>query len=215
MLTKTRPFRPSSPYSASKAAADLLVQAYVRTYNFPATITRSSNNYGPFQFPEKFMPLMISNALEDKPLPIYGAGEEQRHWLHVEDHCRGLLMVLERGQAGQVYNLGGTDIIQNIAVARSLLRILGKPESLISYVQDRPGHDRRYALRGDKVEKDLGWKPQIALEDGLRQTIQWYQNNAEWLSKVRGGEYQSYYERYYGNRDSSLWEIARAKRQPS
>jgi dTDP-glucose 4,6-dehydratase len=209
------PLRPSSPYSASKAGADLLVQAYVRTYGFPAVITRSSNNYGPFQFPEKFLPLMISRALDDKPLPIYGAGEEQRHWLHVEDHCRGLLLVLERGQIGEVYNLGGTDIERNIAVARKLLRILGKPESLISFVQDRPGHDRRYALRRDKIEKDLGWKPRIPLEDGLWQTINWYQDNAEWLSKVRGGEYQSYYERYYGNRDSSLLEIARSKPQPS
>ena len=209
------PLRPSSPYSASKAGSDLLVQAYIRTYGFPATITRSSNNYGPFQFPEKFMPLMISRALDDKPLPIYGAGQEQRHWLHVEDHCRGLLMVLERGQTGEVYNLGGTDIERNITVARKLLRILDKPESLISYVQDRPGHDRRYALRRDKIEKDLGWKPVIRLEEGLRQTITWYQNNAEWLNKVRGGEYRSYYERHYGNRDSSLLEIARSKFRPS
>ena len=207
------PLRPSSPYSASKAGADLLVQAYVRTYGFPAVITRSCNNYGPFQFPEKFLPLMITNALDDKPLPIYGAGEEQRHWLHVEDHCRGLLMVLERGQIGEVYNLGGTDIERNIAVVRKLLRILGKPESLISYVQDRPGHDRRYALRRDKIEKDLGWQPLIPLEDGLRQTVNWYQDNAEWLSKVRAGEYRSYYERYYGSRDSSLLEITRSKLQ--
>jgi dTDP-glucose 4,6-dehydratase len=209
------PLRPSSPYSASKAGSDLLVQAYVRTYGFPAVITRSSNNYGPFQFPEKFLPLMITNALDDKPLPIYGDGKEQRHWLHVEDHCRGLLLVLERGQIGEVYNLGGTDIERNVAVARKLLSILGKPESLISYVQDRPGHDRRYALRRDKIEKDLGWKPLIPLADGLRQTITWYQNNAEWLGKVRGGEYRSYYERYYRNRDSSLLEIARSKPQPS
>jgi dTDP-glucose 4,6-dehydratase len=207
------PLRPSSPYSASKAASDLLVQAYVRTYRFPAVITRSSNNYGPFQFPEKFLPLMITNALDEKSLPIYGDGKQQRHWLHVEDHCRGVLAVLEHGQIGEVYNIGGTNVEDNVDVVRKLLRILRKPESLMSHVRDRPGHDRRYALRCDKIEKLLGWKPTISFEEGLRQTIDWYQNNSDWLSKVRGGEYRSYYERYYENRDSSLHDIARSERQ--
>jgi dTDP-glucose 4,6-dehydratase len=202
--------QPSSPYSASKAGSDLLVRSYVRTFGFPGVITRSSNNYGPYQFPEKFLPLMITNALDDKPLPIYGDGKQQRDWLHVEDNCRGILAVLERGAIGEVYNIGGLDIEENLTLARQLLRLIGKPESLLSYVKDRPGHDRRYALRCQKMESELGWKPAISLEEGLHQTIDWYRNNGTWLAGVRGGEYRSYYEKYYENRDSSLHAIAKS-----
>ena len=202
--------RPSSPYSASKAGADLLVGSFVRTYGFPAVITRSSNNYGPFQFPEKFLPLMISNALEDKPLPIYGDGKQQRDWLHVEDNCRGILTVLERGRIGEVYNIGGGDVEENLTIARQLLRVLSKPETLLSYVSDRPGHDRRYALDSRKIGDELGWKPRISLEDGLRQTIEWYKTNSAWVAGVRGGEYRSYYKKYYEERDTVLPRAGRA-----
>src|SRR5579859_4144317 len=163
------PLQPSSPYAASKAGADLLVRSYVRTYNFPALITRSSNNYGPYQFPEKFLPLMITNALDGKPLPIYGDGKQQRYWLHVEDNCRGVLSVLERGKIGEVYNIGGSHVEENLSMAHRLLRETGKPESLLRYVADRPGHDRRYALDCSKIQRELGWRPEISLEDGLGQ----------------------------------------------
>jgi dTDP-glucose 4,6-dehydratase len=202
------PVQPSSPYSASKAASDLLVRSYVRTYKFPALITRSSNNYGPYQFPEKFLPLMITNALHDNSLPIYGDGKQQRDWLHVEDNCRGILAVLERGRIGEVYNIGGSHVEENLAVAQRLLRMTGKPESLLRYVADRPGHDRRYALDSTKIEAELGWKAEISLEDGLRQTIEWYKENTKWVSAVRAGEYRSYYKKYYDNRESSLNAIA-------
>jgi len=204
------PIRPSSPYSASKAGSDLLVLSYVRTYGFPGLITRSSNNYGPYQFPEKFLPLMITNAVNDKPLPIYGDGKQQRDWLHVEDNCRGVLAVLERGRVGEIYNIGGVDIEENLTVARQLLRLMGKPETLLNFVKDRPGHDRRYALRCDKIEKDLGWKPVISLKEGLRQTIDWYKANTDWIAGVRDGEYLSYYDKYYENRDSSLHALSSA-----
>jgi len=199
--------QPSSPYSASKAGSDLLVRSYVRTYGFPAVITRSSNNYGPYQFPEKFLPLVITNAMDNKSLPIYGDGKQQRDWLHVEDNCRGVLAVLERGRIGEVYNIGGLDIEDNLSLVKRVLGLMGKPESLLTYVKDRPGHDRRYALRCEKMEKDLGWKPAIALEDGLRRTIDWYKNNSEWMAGVRGGDYRSYYAKYYENRDRSLQAI--------
>lgn len=202
------PVHPSSPYSASKASSDLLVRSYVRTYDFPALITRSSNNYGPYQFPEKFLPLLITNALDDKPLPIYGDGKQQRDWLHVEDNCRGILAVLERGQLGEVYNIGGLDVVENIDMARQLLRAMGKPDNLLAYVKDRPGHDRRYALDCSKIEKHLGWKPSARLEDGLRQTIEWYRRNSGWIAQIRAGEYQSYYDKYYVNRDASLHGLA-------
>jgi len=205
---ESSPLQPSSPYSASKASSDLLVRSYVRTFNFPAIITRASNNYGPFQFPEKFLPLMITNALDGKPLPIYGDGKQERDWLHVEDHCSGILAVLERGQIGSVYNIGGLDILENLTMARRILRATGKPETLLSFVKDRPGHDRRYALTCDKMEHELGWKPAVSLDEGLLQTIDWYRTNAKWLAGVRGGEYLSYYEKYYKNRDSSLRAIA-------
>jgi len=207
--------QPSSPYSASKAGSDLLVRSYVRTYGFPAVITRASNNYGQFQFPEKFLPLMITNALDDKPLPIYGDGKQERDWLHVEDHCAGILAVLERGRIGEVYNIGGLDIEENLTMARRILRLMGKPETLLTYVKDRPGHDRRYALNCQKIERELGWKPRILLEDGLRETIDWYRRNGEWLAGVRGGQYLSYYEKYYVNRDSSLQALSPAAARTS
>ena len=202
------PLQPSSPYSASKASADLLVRSYMRTYKFPAIITRSSNNYGPYQFPEKFVPLMITNALFDIALPVYGDGKQQRDWLHVEDNCCGILTVLKKGRIGETYNIGGSDVEENLTVARQLLRLTDRPESLLSYVQDRPGHDRRYALNCHKIQNELGWYPQIRLEAGLRQTIDWYKENKQWLDNVRAGEYRSYYAKYYENRDSSLHAIA-------
>jgi len=206
--TEDSPVQPSSPYSASKAASDLLVLSYVRTYKFPALITRSSNNYGPYQFPEKFLPLMITNALSDKPLPIYGDGKQQRDWLHVEDNCRGILAVLERGKIGEVYNIGGSHVEENLDMVHRLLQLTGKPQSLLNYVTDRPGHDRRYALDSTKIETELGWKREIPLEDGIRQTIQWYKENTKWVSDVRAGDYLSYYEKYYEDRDNSLSAIA-------
>lgn len=206
------PLRPSSPYSSSKAGSDLLVLSYVRTYGFPGLITRSSNNYGPYQFPEKFLPLMITNILTDKPLPIYGDGLQQRDWLHVEDNCRGILAVLERGQIGEVYNIGGLDIVDNLAMARRLLTLMAKPESLLTYVKDRPGHDRRYALKCDKIERELGWKALLPLEEGLRQTIRWYKQNSDWIAGIQDGEYRLYYEKYYENRNSSLDAIQTSSR---
>jgi len=202
--------QPSSPYSASKAGADLLVRSYVRTYKFPAVITRSSNNYGPYQFPEKFVPLIITNALGEKALPVYGDGKQQRDWLHVEDNCRGILAVLERGKIGEVYNIGGLDLEENLTMVRRILKLTGKLESLMSYVKDRPGHDRRYALNCEKIKDELGWRPVISLEDGLRRTIDWYKDAGQWLAGVRCGEYLSYYEKYYVNRDRSLQAIASA-----
>jgi dTDP-glucose 4,6-dehydratase len=212
---ESSPIDPSSPYSASKAGSDLLVRSYVRTFDFPAVITRSSNNYGPYQFPEKFLPLMITNALEEQPLPIYGDGKQQRDWLHVEDNCRAILSVVERGQIGEIYNVGGRDIVENLTMARQVLRLMGKPETLLTYVKDRPGHDRRYALNCRKIEKELGWEPRISLEEGLRQTIDWYQTNRAWIAGVRGGDYRTYYAKYYENRDSSLGALAPSGPQSS
>jgi dTDP-glucose 4,6-dehydratase len=205
------PLQPNSPYSASKAGSDLLVRSFVRTYRFPALITRSSNNYGPYQFPEKMLPLMITNAMADKPLPVYGDGRQQRDWLHVQDNCRGLLAVLERGKVGEVYNIGGTDVLENLDLLSRLLKIMGKPESLIKYVTDRPGHDRRYALDCSKMEKELDWRPQIPLEQGLEQTVKWYQDNDAWVESVRRGDYVTYYQKYYEDRNSSLDAVMAAK----
>ena len=202
--------KPSSPYSASKAGSDLLVQSFVRTYRFPALITRSSNNYGPYQFPEKFLPLMITNAFEDKPLPVYGDGRQQRDWLHVEDNCRGIFAVLEDGRAGETYNIGGTEVLENLEVVSRLLRLMGKPESLVISVADRPGHDRRYALNYTKIEKELHWHPHIQLDRGLEQTIDWYREHAGWVEAVRRGEYRNYYAKYYENRNSSLEAVMSA-----
>jgi dTDP-glucose 4,6-dehydratase len=204
---ESSPLRPSSPYSSSKAGADLLVLSYVRTYNFPGIITRSSNNYGPYQFPEKFLPLLITRLMQNETLPIYGDGKQQRNWLHVEDNCRGIVAVLEHGRIGEVYNLGATDVVENLEMARRLLVLMGKSESLLIHVKDRPGHDRRYALRCDKAGHELGWKPLMDLDEGLRQTANWYAVNGEWLAGVRDGEYRTYYEKYYANRDASLAAI--------
>jgi dTDP-glucose 4,6-dehydratase len=209
------PVQPSSPYSASKGSSDSIVRSCVRTFGFPTIIIRASNNYGPFQFPEKFLPLMIASALDDKPLPIYGDGKQERNWLHVQDHCRGILAVLERGRIGEVYNIGGADVVENLTMARRLLRATGKPQSLISHVADRPGHDRRYALTCYKIERELGWKPAISLDDGLRQTIEWYRSNTKWLTEVRRGDYRTYYQKYYENRDSSLHAITESGRKPT
>jgi dTDP-glucose 4,6-dehydratase len=203
------PLKPSSPYSASKAAGDLLALSYVRTYGLPVLVTRSSNNYGPYQFPEKFLPLMITNAIADRTLPIYGDGAQQRDWVHVNDNCRGILQVLERGKVGEVYNIGGHDVVDNLSMAKKVLRLLGKPESLIAHVEDRPGHDRRCALDGKKAATELGWKQEIKLEEGLRETIGWYGSNAKWIEDLRAGEYRQYYKKYYENRADSLKAIAR------
>jgi dTDP-glucose 4,6-dehydratase len=198
---------PSSPYSASKASADLLVRSHVRTYGLPAMIIRASNNYGPYQFPEKLLPLVITNALENKPLPIYGDGRQERNWLHVEDCCRGILAVLECGRTGEVYNVGGRDVLKNIDLVQQILHVMDKPESLIQYVSDRPGHDRRYALNSRKITAELGWRPLISLDEGLARTIAWYRSNADWIARVRDRAYRAYYEKYYQNRDSTLQGI--------
>jgi dTDP-glucose 4,6-dehydratase len=198
------PLQPNSPYSASKAASDMLVRSFVRTYGFPGIITRASNNYGPYQFPEKFVPLVIANALEDKPLPVYGDGLQERDWLYVEDHCRALHAVLERGRVGEVYNIGAGNTLPNLHMVRLILRVLGKPESLIISVADRPGHDRNYALDCSKITKELGWSPRMDLNQGVQETIAWYRANTAWLQHVRSGDYQQYYDKYYTNRDRSL-----------
>ncbi|MCC6364145.1 MAG: dTDP-glucose 4,6-dehydratase [Bryobacterales bacterium] len=194
------PLNPSSPYSASKAGSDLLALSYHTTYKLPVTVTRASNNYGPFQFPEKLIPLMISNALENKPLPIYGDGMQVRDWLFVEDHCRALLAVLEKGRNGQIYNIGGSLALPNREVVRRILTATGKPASLMTTVTDRPGHDRRYALSSAKLRQETGWAPQVSFEEGLPLTVRWYQDNAGWVRRVKSGEYQQYYERNYANR---------------
>jgi len=199
-FTEESPLAPNSPYAASKAAADCLVRAFVHTYNLPAIITRCSNNYGPYQFPEKLIPLVIANALDDRPIPIYGDGLQVRDWIYVLDHCRGLVSAYERGCIGQTYNFGGRSERGNIEVVRSILRLLGKPESLIDHVADRPGHDRRYAINCDKAERELDWRPHVTFEKGLEKTIRWYLDNRQWVDEVRSGEYRSYYERQYGGR---------------
>lgn len=198
IFRETTPLAPNSPYSASKAAADLLVRAYVHTYGLDAVITRCSNNYGPYQFPEKLIPLMITNALEDKPLPIYGDGMNVRDWIHVEDHCRAVWMVLDKGKAGEVYNVGGSNEWHNLALVKELLRILNKPESLITFVKDRPGHDRRYAIDAARLKEELGWKPTYDFSSGLAETVTWYVDNETWWRRVKSGQYQQYYQEQYG-----------------
>ncbi|MSV34046.1 MAG: dTDP-glucose 4,6-dehydratase [Bryobacterales bacterium] len=194
------PLRASSPYSASKAGSDLLALSYFVTYRMPVTVTRASNNYGPYQFPEKLIPLMISNAIEDQPLPIYGDGMQVRDWLHVDDHCRAILAVIERGRAGEIYNIGGSRALPNIEVVRKILAALGKPQSLMTTVTDRPGHDRRYALSSEKLMRETGWNAGMPFEKGLAATIDWYRANPAWVAHVKSGEYQSYYQRNYANR---------------
>jgi dTDP-glucose 4,6-dehydratase len=199
-FTEETPLAPNSPYSASKTAADLLVRAYHHTYGIPATITRCSNNYGPYQFPEKLIPLMISNALEDKELPIYGDGMQVRDWIYVEDHCRALDLVLHQGKEGEIYNIGGRSEKPNLTVAKTILDRLRKPHSLLRFVADRPGHDRRYAIDFSKIERELGWKPSASFEDGIGLTVEWYQTHREWWKKIKTGEYLEYYKRMYENR---------------
>jgi dTDP-glucose 4,6-dehydratase len=197
-FTEETPLAPNSPYSASKAASDLLVRAAWHTHRFPGIVTRCSNNYGPYQFPEKLIPLMIANASEDRELPVYGDGLNVRDWLYVEDHCEALLAVLEGGRPGEVYNIGGNNEYPNIAIVRLILRQLGKPESLIRFVKDRPGHDRRYAIDASKIRAELGWEPRHRFEDALPLTSRWYQTHAHWLQRVRSGAYRDYYRRQYG-----------------
>lgn len=190
----------SSPYSASKAGSDLLARSYFVTYRTPVVITRASNNYGPYQFPEKLIPLMIANAFEDRPLPVYGDGMQVRDWLYVEDHCRGIRAALDRGRDGEIYNIGGNRSLPNLEVVRRILAATGKPESLIQPVADRPGHDRRYALSSAKIMRETGWRPEVAFEAGLARTIDWYRENRGWVERVRSGDYQDYYRRNYEGR---------------
>jgi dTDP-glucose 4,6-dehydratase len=199
-FTEDTPLAPNSPYAASKAAADLLVRAAVHTHGLDALVTRCSNNYGPLQFPEKLIPLMIVNALEGRPLPVYGDGQQVRDWLHVEDHCSALWRVFERGRPGRVYNIGGNNELPNLQVVRLILRELGKGEELIRYVQDRPGHDRRYAIDASRLRDELGWEPRRRFEEALPDTVRWYLSHRDWWERVRSGAYRDYYERQYGHR---------------
>jgi dTDP-glucose 4,6-dehydratase len=192
------PLAPNSPYAASKASADLLVRSYFKTYGFPAVITRCSNNYGPYQFPEKLIPLMITNALEGKTLPIYGDGLNIRDWIHVEDHCRAILLVLEKGGGGEVYNIGGDGERSNLEIVEEILRLLEKPKTLLRYVTDRPGHDRRYGIEFSKLKGELGWSPSIPLKEGLAQTIRWYLDREEWWRRIKSGAYREFYQKHYG-----------------
>ena len=199
-FTETTPLAANSPYSASKAGADLLVRAYHETFGLPINITRCSNNYGPYHFPEKLIPLMIINALHDKELPVYGDGLNIRDWLHVEDHCQAIDLVLHNGRIGEVYNVGGNNERTNIHIVKTILKQLGKPESLIKFVKDRPGHDRRYAIDATKLRNELGWKPKYTFETGIEQTIKWYLEHQEWWEKIISGEYQDYFKSQYGDR---------------
>ncbi|MSR80013.1 MAG: dTDP-glucose 4,6-dehydratase [Gemmataceae bacterium] len=199
-FTETTPLAPNSPYSASKAASDMLVRSYFHTFGFPGVITRCSNNYGPYQFPEKIIPLFISNLLEDLQVPVYGDGLQIRDWIHVTDHCSGVYAAWKSGIAGEVYNFGGRCELTNMELTTTLLRLLDKPKSLIKYVQDRLGHDRRYAIDCAKAETELGWKPIVSFETGIADTIRWYQENWEWVSRVRSGAYREYYQQQYGSR---------------
>ena len=200
MFTEETPIHTSSPYSASKASADLLVQAYHRTYGLPVTISRCSNNYGPYHFPEKLIPLMIANALNDKPLPVYGEGKNVRDWLYVEDHCRAIDLIIHKGKVGEVYNIGGHNERANIDIVKTIVRLLGKSEDLITYVNDRKGHDMRYAIDPTKIHTELGWLPETMFDDGIEKTIKWYLENRDWWERIISGEYQDYYEKMYGSR---------------
>lgn len=199
-FTETTPLHTSSPYSASKASADLLVLAYYRTFKIPVTISRCSNNYGPYHFPEKLIPLMIANCLNDKPLPVYGKGENVRDWLYVEDHCRAIDMIIHNGRVGEVYNIGGHNERTNLQVVETIIDALGKSRDLIQYVTDRPGHDMRYAIDPTKIHDELGWEPTTKFDDGIKKTIDWYLNNKPWWEKIISGEYQNYYEKMYSGR---------------
>ena len=197
---ETTPLQPNSPYSASKASGDLITRSYGETFGLPINITRCSNNYGPFQFPEKLIPLMISNALEDKKLPVYGDGKNVRDWLHVYDHCQAIDLVLHDGKFGEVYNIGGNNEKQNIEIVKLILSQLDKDESLIEFVTDRLGHDRRYAIDSNKIQNDLGWSPKYSFDVGIEQTIQWYLDNQNWTNQIKSGEYKEYYEKMYSCR---------------
>ena len=194
------PLIPSSPYSASKAGSDLLALSYFVTYRLPVTVTRASNNYGPYQFPEKLIPLMLTNAFDGLPLPVYGDGMQIRDWLYVEDHCRAIFAVLDKGRPGQVYNIGGNCSLPNLEVVRRILHATGRPDNLIRYVTDRPGHDRRYALSSEKLSRETGHSPQVSFDDGIVRTVDWYRSNIEWVRHVKSGEYQDYYDQNYGGR---------------
>lgn len=199
-FTEETPLHTSSPYSASKASADLLVLAYHRTYGLPVTISRCSNNYGPYHFPEKLIPLMIINALHDKRLPVYGTGENVRDWLYVEDHCSAIDLIIRQGRVGEIYNIGGHNEKTNLEVVKTILKELGKSEDLITFVKDRPGHDRRYAIDPAKIHQELGWLPQTSFTEGIKKTIKWYLDNASWWQRIISGEYQDYYVKMYGDR---------------
>ena len=199
-FTEETPIHTSSPYSASKASADLLVMAYHRTYGLPATISRCSNNYGPYHFPEKLIPLMITRALADEPLPVYGEGLNVRDWLYVEDHCSAIDLIIRRGRVGEVYNIGGHNERTNMQVVKTILKALGKPESLIRHVTDRPGHDRRYAIDPSKIHRELGWLPKTTFDEAIQKTVRWYLDNRQWWEEILSGEYQSYFEKMYAGR---------------
>ena len=199
-FTEETPIHTSSPYSSSKAAADLLALAYYRTFGLPVSVSRCSNNYGPYQFPEKLIPLMIANTLVDKPLPVYGTGENVRDWLYVEDHCKAIDLIMRKGRVGEVYNIGGHNEMANINIVKIILKELGKPESLITFVTDRKGHDMRYAIDPSKIHAELGWLPETMFADGIKKTIRWYLDNKEWWQTIVSGEYQQYYEKMYGSR---------------
>ena len=200
MFTEETPIHTSSPYSASKAGADLLVLAYHRTFGLPVTISRCSNNYGPYHFPEKLIPLIITRALADESLPVYGTGANVRDWLYVTDHCAAIDLVIHKGREGEIYNIGGHNERTNLQVVKAVLHELGKPESLITYVRDRPGHDRRYAINPEKIERELGWRPTYVFEEGIKVTVRWYLEHTEWWKAIISGEYQDYYAKMYGNR---------------
>lgn len=199
-FTESTPLHTSSPYSASKAAADLLVLAYHRTYDLPVTISRCSNNYGPYQFPEKLIPLMIANCLNDKQLPVYGKGLNVRDWLYVEDHCKAIDLIIRKGKVGEVYNIGGHNEMANIDIVKMIIKTLGKSEDLITFVTDRKGHDLRYAIDPAKIKAELGWEPETMFTDGIKLTIDWYLDNRPWWERIVSGEYREYYEKMYGNR---------------
>lgn len=205
-FSEDAPLDPRSPYAASKAAADHFVAAYANTYGVSPIVLRCTNNYGPFQFPEKLIPLMIANAQENKPLPVYGDGLQERDWLFVEDHCAAIALALENGVCGQIYNVSAGSPKPNLQIVRTILKLIGKPESLIQFVKDRPGHDRRYALDSSKIQRELAWKPLVPFEDGIRRTIDWYRANSSWLAHARSGEYRSYYDRHYTNRSETFAE---------
>ncbi|WP_435922659.1 dTDP-glucose 4,6-dehydratase [Paenibacillus sp. DYY-L-2] len=200
LFTEETPLAPNSPYSASKAGGDLLVRAYHETFGLPVNITRCSNNYGPYQFPEKLIPLMISKALADEQLPVYGDGLNIRDWLYVEDHCSAIDLVIHQGQNGEVYNIGGNNERTNMQIVKTILHELGKPETLITHVKDRPGHDRRYGIDPTKTMTELGWKPKHSFETGIKETIQWYLDNKDWWTRIQSGVYQEYYAKQYGER---------------